>query len=236
MNSTNPRRTLAVLIPAFLLPGLSAVVYFILMKDSVFAQTLYFGTKVFEVVWPFLAVGLILKVRPMWKRRSFSYHLRAIPLGAAIGVGIVLIMIVWMHSPLAWMIERGAPAVRVKVAALGFEDHFIPFAIFITVAHSLLEEIYWRWFGYGYLRKIVSPAKAHLIAAFAFTLHHIVVTSQFFPLPFALFLSFCVGIGGLIWSHLYQRQGTLAGAWVCHMLVDAGLMWVGWRLINSAIV
>lgn len=236
MNNKERNRNLAVLLPALILPTISAYLYFVLMRESAFAQALYIGTKVFTVVWPFIAIGLILKCRPMWKSLPLREHLRAVPLGALIGVGIVLIMVLWMHSPLSWMIERGAPVVREKVATLGFQDHFIAFAIFISVAHSLIEEVYWRWFAYGRLREVVTPGMAHVIAAFAFTGHHLVVTSQFFPFPFACFLSFSVGVGGLIWSHLYQRQGTLAGAWVCHMIVDAGLMWVGWILINAPIV
>jgi membrane protease YdiL (CAAX protease family) len=232
MTKNERLRYWAVLLPALLLPSLAAVVYFVLMKQSAFAQGLYFATKVFELIWPFVAVGLILKIRPLFEKRPLAEHLRAVPLGLGIGLVIVMMMVTWMHSPLAWMIERGADPVKAKVAALGFENHFIPFAVFITVAHSLLEEIYWRWFAYGHLRRVVSIGQAHVIAAVAFTGHHLVVTSQFFPFGFACFLSFCVGIGGLIWSFLYQRQGTLAGAWICHLLVDAGLMWVGWILIN----
>jgi len=232
MTHSERNRHLAVLLPALVLPTVAAFVYFVLAKQSHIAQWLYVGTKVFEVVWPLFAVGVILRQRPLLKLGSWRQHWRSVPLGAVIGLAIVAVMVLWMRSPLSWMIERGAPAVRAKVAALGFADSFIALAVFITFAHSLMEEVYWRWFAFGYLRRIVSPAKAHLIAAFAFTGHHVIVTSQFFPLPFALFLSFCVGIGGLIWSGLYQRQGTLAGAWISHLLVDAGLMWVGWKLIN----
>jgi len=54
---------------------------------------------------------------------------------------------------------------------------------------------------------------------------------QFFDLFWALFFSACVGIGGALWSLLYQRQGTLVGAWASHATVDAALMILGYSLI-----
>jgi hypothetical protein len=40
-----------------------------------------------------------------------------------------------------------------------------------------------------------------------------------------------VGLGGIIWSLLYQRQGTLSGAWLCHAIVDMGIMAIGYKLL-----
>ena len=55
--------------------------------------------------------------------------------------------------------------------------------------------------------------------------------SVLFPLSLALFLSLLVGLGGLIWTRMYQRQGTVLGCWLSHLIVDAFLMVVGYRLI-----
>ena len=71
----------------------------------------------------------------------------------------------------------------------------------------------------------------HLIAAVAFTGHHLVLMSVLFPLPLALFLSFLVGLGGLIWTLMYEWQGTVLGCWLSHLVVDAFIMIVGFRLI-----
>jgi len=50
----------------------------------------------------------------------------------------------------------------------------------------------------------------------------------------ALFLGVCVAIGGAVWSILYNRYGSLLGAWTSHMIVDLGLMWVGWEVLSAA--
>ena len=122
---------------------------------------------------------------------------------------------------------------KAKVESLGIAEQFVLFALFVTFAHSFFEEFYWRWFVYGNLRTVIAPRFAHVIAAIAFAAHHLVVTSQFFPFLFACFLSFCVAVGGFIWSHLYERQKSLMGAWICHLIVDAGLMIVGFQLLQQ---
>ena len=104
-------------------------------------------------------------------------------------------------------------------------------ATFITLLHSAMEEYYWRWFVYGHLRQMVGYWPGHLLAAVAFTGHHLVLMSVLFPLPLALFLSFLVGLGGLIWTLMYEWQGTVLGCWLSHLVVGAFLMIVGYRLI-----
>ncbi len=218
---------------ALVVPSLSAMAYFVWLKDAASAQPTYAATKVFLLAWPLLATLLLFR-RPLRPAPApLERHLRAVPLGLAIGLPIAGVMALWMATPLATVIDAGAVAVREKVIALGFLESFIPFALYVTFVHSLLEEYYWRWFVYGNLRDLVPRPAAHAIAAVGFSLHHIVVTAQFFPLGWALFFSACVGVGGLIWSVLYQRQGTLAGAWASHAVVDAALMILGYHLLTS---
>jgi hypothetical protein len=57
---------------------------------------------------------------------------------------------------------------------------------------------------------------------------------QFFTPALALFLTSCVVIGGLIWSLMYERQGTVAGCWISHLCVDVLLMTVGYQLIMGS--
>jgi membrane protease YdiL (CAAX protease family) len=64
--------------------------------------------------------------------------------------------------------------------------------------------------------------------------HHIIVLLQYFPVPLTIFLSLMIGIGGVIWSWMYLRQGSLMGAWIAHMIVDFGALWIGYQLIFGA--
>ncbi|MCH2060838.1 MAG: CPBP family intramembrane metalloprotease [Verrucomicrobiales bacterium] len=228
-----PRRTWLVLLPAMLIPALAALFYFVWLKDSEAAQPVYGGAKLFILVWPVAATLFILQ-RPLGgKHRPMDLHLRAIPLGLLIGLGIAALIAALMATPLGNLVESATGPMEEKVNSLGIQEHFILFAVCLSLFHSLLEEYYWRWFVYGNLRTVISRPAAHAIAAVGFSLHHIVVTSQFFPLHWALVFSTAVGIGGFFWSWLYQRQGTLAGAWASHAVVDAALMTVAYTMLQS---
>ncbi len=232
--SPSKQRLWMALAPALTIPFLASLVYFILLKDSEGAQPAYTAAKVFLIVWPFAATLFVLKKPLGLRNHPLRHHLRALPLGALIGFLIVCIMGAWMLSPLGKWIVSGAPGVKAKVISLGIEgDRFLLFAVFVTFAHSFIEEFYWRWFVYGNLRYVIPKRRAHVVAAITFAAHHLVVTSQFFPFAFACFLSFCVAVGGFIWSQLYERQRSLAGAWVSHLVVDAGLMIIGYHLLQQ---
>ncbi len=226
------RRLWVVTLVAMGVPTAAALAYFVLFKESKVAQPIYGATKFFEILWPFAAAILILRRALAWRERPLRHHLAAVPLGLGVGFSIACVMAVWMVSPYASLVEQAAPSVKSKVDSLGFADQFIPFALFVTVAHSFMEEFYWRWFVYGNLRHLVPGQRAHFLAAFAFAAHHLVVTSQFFPFPLALFFASCVAVGGYLWSQLYERQNSLAGAWASHLIVDAGLMVIGWHLLH----
>jgi membrane protease YdiL (CAAX protease family) len=207
------------LVPALTLPTLSALLYFVIFKEAAVSKPLYVATKVFTILWPVIATVWVLRQRLVLGLHPTSSHLRSLLPGLLIGLAILAVMVTWMKSPWSAVILSGSPEVKAKVTSLGFIDHFVPFAIFITVCHSFIEEFYWRWFVFGSLRRVAPLPAAHAIAAVGFAAHHLVVTSQYYPLWFALPLTFCVATGGLIWSLIFQR------------CVDAGLMWVGYQMI-----
>lgn len=214
-------------------PSLAALFYFVWLKDSAAAQPVYGSAKLFTLLWPVIATALILQRPIRWQLRPIAAHLRAIPLGLLIGLGIAGMMAVLIASSMGDLVAAATDAIEAKVNNLGLQEQFLLFAVCLSLFHSLLEEYYWRWFVYGNLRNLVSRPAAHAMAAVGFSLHHIIVTTQFFPLHWALLFSAAVGIGGFFWSWLYQRQGTLAGAWASHAVVDATLMAVAFRLMNS---
>ena len=231
MEPLNRRKMWAVLLPAMFLPGIAALGYFVWLGDSPLAQVLYGSVKVFTLVWPLIATLFILKRPIRINLKSYKEHLRSVPLGLMVGVPILATIGLLMMTPIGDIVKEAAPMIQKKSDDLGVINHFILFGASISIFHSLIEEYYWRWFVYGNLREVVSIKMAHFLAAFTFTLHHVVVMMQFFELPWALFFSTCVGIGGFFWSLLYQRQKTLIGAWVSHALVDAALMSVGYYMI-----
>jgi membrane protease YdiL (CAAX protease family) len=193
-------------------------------------------TKVFTLVWPLLAIGFILKEGMPRVSPRGGHHWRALPWGVASGVVMVGAMLGLMQTPMRDVVLGGADAIRAKTESLGMLRHYWTFAVLLSVVHSLLEEYYWRWFVYGRLRHLVPDLAAHALAGAAFSLHHIVVVSQYFSWGWGLVLGGMTGVGGMIWSWMYRRQGTVAGAWISHMIVDFGLLSLGYWVLTRPVI
>ncbi len=130
-------------------------------------------------------------------------------------------------------IAAAATAVQARVASIGFSNRtgFILLGLFYAGLHSWLEEFYWRWFVFGRLRELVPPAAAIVVSSLGFMAHHVIVLLTYFPVPLAIALSAAVAFAGEFWAWLYQRTGSLYGAWLSHMLADAAIFAVGYQMI-----
>ena len=224
-------RILAALLPAALLPVAASVLYFVFFSAHPWARVLYGATKLFTLLWPLLALRLVLREGLPKIRWNPSVHVRAVPLGAFVGCLIVGLMAGLMATPAAVVVLESAGAIGAKARQLGILEHYIAFAVFLSFVNSVVEEYYWRWFVYGQLRRILPGWRAHALAGAAFAAHHVVVATQFFPLGWGLCSGVVVGMGGVIMSMLYERQQSLAGAWACHLLADLGIMGIGYGLL-----
>lgn len=219
-------------VPAMCLPFIASLLYFVLFSEYAFSRIIYGGTKLFTLVWPIAAFLLIYKTRLPKLNLRDSIHPKAIPFGLLVGFGIAGLMFGLMQTPIGAVVQEGGANIAQKTTELGVLDHFWTFAIFISIFHSLLEEYFWRWFVFGRLRQLLSFWPAHLLGGAAFAAHHIVITTQFSPSAWGVFFGSMVGVGGVIFSLLYERQKTLAGAWVAHMAVDFGIMAIGHNVIS----
>lgn len=225
------RRAWLALLPAAVVPLLASLFYFVLFDGFFFARIIYAGSKIFIILWPLAAVYFILRVPLPKLRTAWRRHLAALPSGIAFGVLVVALMWGLMRTPMAGVIAAGAPEMRRKAMEFGLLEHYWLFAVYLSLANSLVEEYYWRWFLYGRLRELVRPPWAHGLAGIAFAAHHVVVTSVFFSLAWGLFLGALVCAGGIIWSLMYEKQKTVAGAWISHLVVDLGIMILGYGIL-----
>jgi membrane protease YdiL (CAAX protease family) len=227
------------MVPALVVPFLCALVYFVWIPQGNGGRGAYAFTKVWVLIYPlffFGWIGLGGLVRredreanwPSWKVVIWS--------GLASGAAIALIGWLMVLTPIGDIVREHSHKVVAKAEGLGFRERhrFLLVATFITVFHSAMEEYYWRWFVYGHLRQMVGHWPGHIIAAVAFTGHHVVLTLQFFPVPLALFLSVLVVLGGMIWTLMYEWHGSVWGCWLSHLVVDGFLMVVGYRLLMDA--
>jgi membrane protease YdiL (CAAX protease family) len=221
-----------VTLPALVIPLAVSFFYFVLFPGTVIGNSCYGGVKFFLLIWPIVATGLILKEPFRRESPPPGDRLRSVWWGVGFGIAILgLMLVIFQFTPFGEMVRAGTANIREKTEGLGVFDHFLLFALGLSLIHSALEEFYWRWFVYENLRHLISKNWAIVIAAAGFASHHIVILNEFFSLGFALFLGISVGIGGAMWSWIYERHKTLLGPWISHMLIDLGIFGIGYWLL-----
>jgi len=221
------------LAPSMVVPFAASFFYFVLFSEQPFARGIYAATKVFTVVWPLVCIPFLLNEKlPRIDFRA-SKHLQAVPLGILTGILMAGLMFVAMKTPLGGVVLEGARNIRGKMTQLGILEHYWTFAIFLSVIHSLIEEYYWRWFVYGHLRRLTGIMPALILGSAAFASHHVVILSEYFPMTWALLFGTGVGIGGAIWCMMFERQRTVMGAWVSHLIVDFAIMTIGYGILAA---
>jgi uncharacterized protein len=223
------------LMVALVLPTAGALVYFVAAnpEDPLF-RVGYTITKIVQFSLPVIAL-IAFDSRRL---RTIRFSLHGVGVGAVLGV-LTMVAIVGAYF-LAFRdsaaLDGLGSQVRAKVAGFGLDSPagFVVLAVLLSIAHSFLEEYYWRWFVHAGLHARLPQSSSILISSLAFAAHHVVVLHVYFPdrlctatIPFSLAVAF----GGACWAWLYDRSASLAGPWVAHALTDAALMAVGFDLL-----
>ena len=233
---TSRKAHVAALVFAMVLPTLATLLYFIVLSGSSWMQGVYFGSKIVQVAFP-LAWVLLAQRRRL---RLQGPKANSVFTGLATGAGIVAIGLLAYHSFFkdSNVLANAPDLISAKVADMGLANPFsyIAFSLFLAVPHALMEEYYWRWFVFAEMRRITGIGLAMLLSSLGFMAHHVIVIHQFLQHGWGatIFFSLCVAVGGMIWAWLYQRYRSLYGPWVSHLMVDLGIMYIGYDLIFSS--
>jgi uncharacterized protein len=234
------RRLTAVLLAvAMAFPTLMAWLYFKQLGGEAgtanpLQQAAYTVGKLVQFALPVL--WLWLTQRKLWATRRPRFD------GWPVGVGFGLLVSAGMLR-LYYGYFRGSPVLadtpeklRGKLDEFGVSTTsvYAALALFIVVAHSLLEEYYWRWFVFGRLRTLIPFGSAVALSSLAFVAHHVVLLDVYLPGRFftaAVPFSLGIAVGGAVWASLYARADSVWSPWLSHALVDGALIVIGWDMV-----
>lgn len=219
---------------ALVFPTFVTWLYFIALADSPAAiqQTAYSLGKLAQFVLPVFWVLIVLRQRPRLSSSPTRGLIAGLLFGAVIGGAILGLYHVWL-KPIGFFDAPGE-GVRAKLSGIGVTSVVVyaVIGVFYSLAHSLLEEYYWRWFVFRRLTCHTPLAMAITISSLGFMAHHVLVLATYFGFwSFATwFFSLSIAVGGAVWAWLYFRSGSLLGPWMSHLLVDAAIFLIGYDL------
>ena len=219
-------------------PTLVTWLYFVaLARHSPAAQqTAYAVGKTLQFAFPLLWVFGVRRQPIRFRWPGMGGVAAGLLFGAAVFAAILLAYHAWL-GPAGLLLPAGK-AMAAKVAGFGVASPaaFVCMAVFYAMLHSFLEEYYWRWFLFGQLRPMTTPAAAAVLSSLAFTSHHVLVLAAYFGWrsPETAVFSLGVAVGGMVWAWIYHRSGSLLGPWLSHALADAALFTVGYGVMRGA--
>lgn len=111
-------------------------------------------------------------------------------------------------------------------------DNFVWVALYISVMNSLLEEFFFRGFGFMTLKQFADIRFAYLFSPILFAVYHVgMLVGMFHP---AVLLLILVGliIGGLIFNALNDRFECIYPSWFVHMAANFAINTIGFILFG----
>ena len=230
---TSYGRHVAILAFVLVLPTASTWLYFVLLAGSPAMQLMYLCSKVLQFALPVAWVVCVQKRRLQLGRPKASDVMRGLAFGVlAVGIGLAAFYGYFKGSV---YLERAPQLIQAKTQGLGLTrpELYLAFAVFVSIPHSLLEEYYWRWFVFGQSCRVLPVWVAVAVSSLGFMSHHVIVVHAFLQTAWwvTAFFSLCIAFGGAAWAVIYRRSGSLYGAWLSHLILDCGIMWIGYDLI-----
>jgi membrane protease YdiL (CAAX protease family) len=233
------RVTGAAVAVAMTFPTLMAWLYFTQLRGPEGAanplqQAAYTGGKVVQfglpVLWLWLTQGRL------WAMRRPRFDGWRVGVGFGLLVAAAMLGLYYGHFRGASFLAAVPEKIRGKLDEFGVDTPaaYAALAGFMVLAHSLLEEYYWRWFVFGRLWTLIPLWPAVALSSLAFMAHHVVILDAFLPgrfLTATLPLSLGVAAGGAVWAWLYARADSVWSPWLSHALVDGALFVIGWDLL-----
>jgi uncharacterized protein len=222
---------------ALVFPSVITWMYFVFAArySGSVQQATFLVVKCIQFAFPIVWVWAVLR-EPL---RLPVVQPRGLLIGAAFSAVVVMAGWIVFDSLLreTKVFAVAATKIHDKIAQFGIDTawKYAILGVFYSIVHSLLEEYYWRWFAFRQLRGLIPLWPAAVLSAAAFTGHHVIVLSEFFrEVPWLAWLfASGVAIGGVFWAWLYERTNSLYSTWLSHLLIDAGIFWIGYELVRE---
>jgi membrane protease YdiL (CAAX protease family) len=225
--ANNARRWQAILALALLVPmpsiGTAMAMWW---WPGAWGQAGYACCKLWVLLFPALWLILVERQPLSWSPARHG----GIGVGALLGIAIGMVIIGAYAALGRQLIDVSGFQEKARRLGFGSPGRFLGYAVYLVCVNSLAEEYIWRWFVFRQ-SEIVWPAAATLLAAFFFTVHHVIALAAQFGPALTIAASAGVFVGGWIWSWCYERYRSIWPGYVSHAIVDFAILFLGWKLL-----
>lgn len=112
------------------------------------------------------------------------------------------------------------------------KNNFVFVSLYISLINSLLEELFFRGFGFITLGKFASKKYAYIISALAFSVYHVSILADWFNIIiYGLFIT-GLFVTGLFFNMLNDRYENIFNSWIVHMCANFSINTIGFMMFG----
>lgn len=185
-------------------------------------------------------IGLFLLLPALYGLYDREFRVKSLFAPDKRGLGLALLLggavygvVVGAYFLFRGIFDFSAVASSVTDAVGVSRDNFIPVAIYISFANSLLEEFFFRGFAFLALKKVAGRRFAYLFGAGMFAVYHIAMMIGWFALPVVLLALLGLFLGGVIFSYFNERYDNIYLSWLIHMFANFATNTIGFILFAA---
>lgn len=112
------------------------------------------------------------------------------------------------------------------------KKNFMLIATYIALANSLIEEFFFRGFGYLSLKRVIHSKIATVFSSLLFAAYHVSIMSSWFSMGIFLLFIFGLFLSGLLFNWFNEKYQNIYGSWIIHMFANFALNTIGFILFG----
>jgi membrane protease YdiL (CAAX protease family) len=210
-----------VIFPGLFIQLIGAFLSFSLFWEKEYGNSIYYLSLVVMVIFS----GILL----FYSKANLPHFLkkkdRKLSLFLGGGSGIIIAGLIYLF----YLLFKGylfqfSGLVNEAFENLGLKNYFLLFALFVSLLHSLVEEVYWRQFIFRGLNLKLPFIWSLIISSIFFGAHHLLILMVALPFWLAFLLCIPIAVGGGIWALILKRTDSLLGPWISHLIIDLIIM------------
>lgn len=152
-------------------------------------------------------------------------------MSAALGLGVYIIILAG-YFILKRFINLDNIALQLDNNLNVNKDNFVLVALYISFVNSMLEELFFRGFGFLTLNKNASKMYSYGLSAFAFSIYHVSILANWFNV--ILYVIFIAGLfaTGILFNWLNEKYKNIYNSWIVHMCANFSINTIGFIMFG----
>jgi len=156
---------------------------------------------------------------------------RQVFISAALGTGVYLFILAGYYV-LKGFINLDNIALQLENNLNVNKENFIFVALYISFVNSMLEELFFRGFGFLTLNRSSSKLYSYGLSSLAFSIYHVSILANWFNI--IIYVVFIAGLfaTGLFFNYLNEKYKNIYNSWIVHMCANFSINTIGFIMFG----